>query len=195
MKLAEPAYEQSLESICARVADLEKQLANGVTLSPAPKAQAEDITPAEDADTPPWDEASKPLTKVEPVSAETPPTPVTSAAEVPQDTDPIISRFEDIKEFIRAHGGAPVIPHMNRATPMMLKGKFSLVFAKDAMMNKTVVARAGNIEMIQLAIQSVTGCEVPVQCLSEKEAGITADGDAFERLLALGKEHKEIEIL
>ncbi|MBQ9914622.1 MAG: hypothetical protein IJO50_00615, partial [Clostridia bacterium] len=111
------------------------------------------------------------------------------------DQHPAIARFDEIKDFIRAHNGAPVLPHINRATPMMLKGKLSLVFGKDAMMNKTVVARAGNIELIQIAVQAVLGESLEVQCLSEKEAGIDQETDNFDKLLQLSKMHNEIEVI
>lgn len=195
VKLATPSYDTSFEALLARMTELETKLSKGIpvaTNSPSPEA-------------PPWDDAA-PLPK-EPVAEAIvkPQAPeVKPAASKPEEIKPtpqsgdnsILGRFDEIKDYIRAHGGAPVIPHINRATPMMLGGQFSLVFAKDAMMNKTVVARAGNIELIQIAIGAVTGEEVKVQCLSEKEAGIsTGDGDAFEQLLELGKQHSEIEII
>lgn len=191
VKLASPSYDSSFEALHARVADLESKLAKGIM----PVAK-----PAEEAagDTPPWEDAAPlPAEKAPAKPAETKPVkPEESKNEAQNSGDSIIDRFDEIKEYIRAHGGAPVLPHINRATPMMLGKRFSLVFAKDAMMNKTVVARAGNIELIQIAIQAVTGKELQVQCLSDKEAGITSDeGDAFDRLLELGNQHSEIEII
>jgi len=195
VKLATPSYDTSFEALLARMADLEAKLSKGIPAT----------TNSPSLEAPPWDGAA-PMPKepaaanmAEPKKAE-----VSPAANKPEEVksapqsgdNSILGRFDEIKDYIRAHGGAPVIPHINRATPMMLGGQFSLVFAKDAMMNKTVVARAGNIELIQIAIGAVTGEEVKVQCLSEKEAGIsTGDGDAFEQLLELGKQHSEIEII
>lgn len=190
VKLATPSYDSSFEALLARMAELETKLANGVTVvanAPAP------------ADAPPWDDAAAPKAPAPAKPAEVKPqesTPVEAKPAPQNDDNSVIGRFDEVKEYIRAHGGVPVIPHINRATPMMLGGQFSLVFPKDAMMNKTVVARAGNIELIQIAIQAVTGEEVKVQCLSEKEAGITnSENDAFDQLLELGKMHSEIEIL
>ncbi|MBQ2696684.1 MAG: DNA polymerase III subunit gamma/tau [Clostridia bacterium] len=188
VKLAEPAYDSSFEALFARVADLETKLAGG-TLVAAPK----ETHKASDA--PPWEApaAADPAAK-KPAAT---PAPKPEVPEKKAESGSILDRFDEIKEYVRAHGGAPVLPHINRATPMMLQNQLSLVFPKDAMMNKTVVARAGNLELIQIAVQAITGEEVKVQCLSEKEAGINSAGenDAFDRLLELGKEHSEIEII
>ena len=78
---------------------------------------------------------------------------------------------------------------------MILQGKLSLVFGKEAMMNKTVVARAGTLELIQIAVQAVLGESMEVQCLSEKEAGIDSEQDNFDKLLELSKIHSEIEVI
>ena len=120
---------------------------------------------------------------------------MTETKSVDSDQHPAIARFEEIKDFIRAHNGAPVLPHINRAKPMILQGKLSLVFGKEAMMNKTVVARAGNLELIQIAVQAVLGESMEVQCLSEKEAGIDSEQDNFDKLLELSKIHSEIEVI
>lgn len=192
VKLATPAYDTSFEALLARMAELETKLANGVPIiansAPAPQ------------DAPPWESApqgqpaptpAKPAEIKEPEAK-----PVEEKSEPHKSDNSIIGRFDEVKDYIRAHGGAPVLPHINRATPMILGEKFSLVFPKDAMMNKTVVARAGNIELIQIAIEAVTGNQVEVQCLTEKEAGITSsEGDSFEKLLELGSKHSEIEII
>ncbi len=192
VKLATPSYDSSFEALLARMAELETKLANGV---PVAKSNAPVPT-----DAPPWEDAPKAqsgLAPAKPVEIKQPEaTPAQINNEAQNDENSVIGRFDEIKEYIRAHGGAPVLPHINRATPMMLGGQFSLVFPKDAMMNKTVVARAGNIELIQIAIGAVTGEEVKVQCLSDKEAGIAnTENDAFDQLLELGKMHNEIEIL
>ncbi len=194
VKLAEPSYDQSVEALYARVADLENRLAQGNFLVTSPAAvQEEDLPPWDDAPPPepPAEFTAQPVLDSQPV----PKSPAENQAEA-EGMHPSIAKFEEIKDFIRAHGGAPVLPHINRATPTLLQNKFSLVFPKDAMMNKTVVSRAGNLELIQIAIQSVTGSTMEVQCLSEKEAGLSdSNGDAFERLLELGKDFNEIEII
>lgn len=193
VKLAEPAYDTSLEGLYARVADLEAKLANGVLPAPV-QASA----PAEEA--PPWDEPyqteanlTPPLAPtVQPEPKQPEPAPVSNTA----DTHPVLARWDEIKEFIKAHGGMPVLVHINRAKPMILQNKLSLVFPKEAMMNKTVVSRAGNLELIHIAVQAVINEDMEVQCLSEKEAGIADSAeDSFEQLLALEKEFKEIEII
>ncbi len=195
VKLATPSYDSSFEALLARITELETRLAKGVPAianTPAPEA-------------PPWDDVPPvPAETVAATPIDTKPTEVKLSENKPAEAklepqsgdNSILGRFDEIKDYIRAHGGAPVLPHINRATPMILGGQFSLVFPKDAMMNKTVVARAGNIELIQIAIGAVTGEEIKVQCLSEKEAGITSsEGDAFDQLLELGKQHSEIEII
>ncbi len=193
VKLSEPSYDSSLEALIARVADLESRLAKGAASLSLPT----EPTPAKE-DLPPWDvpETKEPALEEKTPAKEAPPVNVLAPKTAPQNEPAAIARFEEIKEFIRSHGGAPVLPHINRAKPMILGSKLSLVFPKDAMMNKTVVGRAGNLELIQIATESVTGEKLEVQCLSEKEAGIENNNDdAFDRLLALGKEHGEIEIV
>ncbi len=188
VKLCEPAYDQSLEALCARMAELEKRLASGMIPTSAQKTND---------DTPPWEE---PVKTPEAPKAVTP-KPAALPKEEPKPAAPasensVLGRFSEIKEYIKAHGGMPVLPHINRATPMILNQKFALVFPKEAMMNKTVVGRAGNIELIQIAISAVTGEEWEVLCLSEKEAGVTSnEDDSFNRLLELSKSHQEIEIV
>lgn len=192
VKLATPAYDNSFEALLARMAELETKLANGTfaiaNTTPTPQ------------DAPPWEDAPQGQPAPAPVKPAEIEEPKAKPAEVksePQNGDnSIIGRFDEVKEYIRAHGGAPVLPHINRATPMILGEKFSLVFPKDAMMNKTVVSRAGNIELIQIAIEAVTNNQIEVQCLTEKEAGIsTGEGDSFDKLLELGSKHSEIEII
>ncbi len=194
VKLAEPAYDTSLEGLFARVADLEKKLANGVlspVQTPAPAEKAEEAPPwdipAESIPTPPI-----PAPPAQPEATEPEPVP----ADAKKDVHPVLARWGEIKEFIKAHGGMPVLVHINRAKPMMLQNKLSLVFPKEAMMNKTVVSRAGNLELIHIAVQAIINEDIEVQCLSEKEAGIAdSKEDSFEQLLALEKEFKEIEII
>ncbi len=200
VKLATPAYDTSFEALHARVAELEKKFASGVVATAAAPAPAGN---AEPTDAPPWDESPAPV----PAAKEAPEpakaalaTPAEKQAEKPveanSEADAAIAQFDKIKEYIRAHGGAPIMPHINRATPMVLQGVLSLVFAKDALINKAIVARAGNIELIQLAVKAITGEERKVQCLSENEAGVSLSGDdAFDRLLELGNTHGNIEIL
>ena len=194
VKLAEPAYDTSLEGLFARVADLEKKLANGVLApvqTPAPAEKAEEAppwdVPAESIPTPPI-----PAPPAQPEATEPEPVP----ADAKEGVHPVLARWGEIKEFIKAHGGMPVLVHINRAKPMMLQNKLSLVFPKEAMMNKTVVSRAGNLELIHIAVQAIINEDIEVQCLSEKEAGIAdSKEDSFEQLLALEKEFKEIEII
>ena len=194
VKLAEPAYDTSLEALYARVADLETKLAHG-TFAPVQ-------SPAITEELPPWDvPAPAEDIPAPPPAPVTPPQPVAEPPKtVPEkpsgDVHPVLARWDEIKDFIRAHGGVPVLPHINRAKPMMLQNKLSLVFPKEAMMNKTVVSRAGNLELIHIAVQAVINEDIDVQCLSEKEAGISdTQEDSFEQLLALEKDFKEIEII
>ncbi len=190
VKLAEPAYDSSFEGLFARVADLEKKLVQGNVKIENPSSETEVLSP-------PWEEEPKKETEKPVVLEEPKNEKVVPSSPVPEaEVHPAISRWDEIKDYIRAHGGTPVLPHINRATPMLLKNKFSLVFPKDAMMNKTVVSRAGNLELIQIAVQAIIKEDLEVQCLSENEAGITSKNeDAFDALLALEKDFNEIEIL
>ncbi len=193
VKLSAPLLDNSFDALCARLSDLEQKLKTGAI---AVQAIAKADAPALE-DAPPWDTLSTP----EPVPTSEEPTQKPEPAPVqnvtaPENEDPILARWDEIKDYIRAHGGAPVLPHINRAKPMMLRGKLSLIFPKDAMMNKTVVARAGNLELIAIAVTAITEQTVEVQCLSEKEAGLdSSEDDSLARLIALGKTHDEIEIL
>jgi len=188
VKLCQPAYDTSFEALAARVADLEKQLASGVL--PAPQA-----APSA-ADAPPWDEPDELPPAPKEVAAQAPQAEPAQEENAPQEGAPAaIARWDEIKEYIRAHGGAPVLPHINRAKPMILQQKLALVFPKEAMMNKTVVGRAGNMELIHIATQAVTGEDWEVLCLSEKEAGIGGEEDSLNRLIELSKTHPEIEIV
>ncbi|MBE7047823.1 MAG: DNA polymerase III subunit gamma/tau [Ruminococcaceae bacterium] len=195
VKLSEPAYDTSFEALSSRVADLEKKLTNGVITAQAPAiTQTETKVFPTVNEVPPRDEPTltSAATTTVPVDDNISASPNLKEAENNQGS--LLDQFEDIKAFIRTHGGAPILPHINRSTPIMLAGKLTLIFPDDAMMNKTVVGRAGNLELLQLAVQSVMGEGVYVQCLSEKEAGIKQEHDAFDQLLALSKEHKEIEV-
>lgn len=195
VKLAEPAYDSSLDGLYARVADLEQKLAEGIVVASA----AVPASPAAAAEAPPWEEELPAVPEPKAAPAEVmPQAPAAPAApqEQAETASPILAHWDEIKDFIRAHGGVPVLPHINRAKPMILQNKLSLIFPKDAMMNKTVVSRAGNLELIRIAVQAVADTEIEVQCLSEKEAGVTdQESDAFEQLLALEKDFKEIEII
>ena len=195
VKLSSPSFDTSLEALLARVADLEARMAKGVPVPQTVQQEAPTEAPPWETEAPPKasapapQPAERPAAQKEPATLEEKPTNEEKGGS-------ILDRFDEIKEYIKAHGGAPVIPHINRAKPMMLQNKLSLVFPKEAMMNKTVVARAGNLELMSIAIAAITGEQVEVQCLSEKEAGIgDSEADAFDRLLALGQEHNEIEII
>ncbi len=193
VKLSEPSYDRSIEGLLARVAELESRLEKGI---PVLKNAPTEVPAEVPNEAPPWEEVS-------PEKPEEPTASFSEAVPAPKEEtkaakggNSILDRFDEIKDYIKAHGGAPVVPHINRAKPMMLQNKLSLVFPKEAMMNKTVVSRAGNLELIAIAVTAITGEQIEVQCLSDKEAGVNdAEGDAFDRLLALGREHNEIEII
>ncbi len=195
VKVASPSFDTSLEALLARVADLEARMARGVPIPQTVQQEAPTEAPPWETEAPPKAAAPAPLPAERPAPQKEP--AVSEEKPVKEEkSGSVLDRFDEIKEYIKAHGGAPVIPHINRAKPMMLQNKLSLVFPKEAMMNKTVVARAGNLELMSIAIAAITGEQVEVQCLSEKEAGIgDSETDAFDRLLALGQEHNEIEII
>lgn len=215
VKLCQPAYDTSIDALCARVAELESKLTHGVCIPSAapvvtPQEQSE-VASAQphDEELPPWElppmptEADAPPHEVAPVvpdATQVQPTPQPKEAEAVTpngDAPDVIAKWDEVKDYLRKHRGTPVIPHLNRATPRILNQKLALVFPQEAAMNKTVTNRPATLALIREAITAVTGEDLEVQCLSEKEAGLpkTDANDAFDQLMKLAEEHSEIEIL
>ena len=106
----------------------------------------------------------------------------------------VASRWAEIINHIKTHGGMPLYPHLMNVRAKEVNGKLCIVFGENVAMSKSIVAKASNITLIKEAIKAVTGSEMEVVCVTPKEIGDEAD-DPLKKLEELAKNHSEIQFI
>ena len=236
VKLCDPMVENSYEALLDRMADLEKQLAEGVRIaqiSAADTAQ-QPLQPQQEQslagdEIPPWEElpplpeepppenasamevAMSPngeIPMAESTAAKPPETarqkdgapqterqeshtaePAALGAEIP-------ARWEEIISYVKMNGGMPIFSHLKKAGVKILHGRLGLIFGDAEGMSRRVVEKPSNLELVEKAVEAVTGEHIAVSCFSQKEVGgEEPKEDPLARLEELAKTHDEIEII
>ena len=199
VKMCEPEMEETEEALLDRISVLEQKVKEGVIpISAAPA----DGGPRQAADAPPWDtqedlkvnqraDTALPVKKEKAKPAEEhTDQPAASAA---GGTD-AASRWPEIMNYVKSHGGMPIFPHLALVQAKMVNGKLCVVFGDNALVSKSVISKPANVKLIEEAAKSVTGEDIPVACVTSREIGIEND-DPLKKLEELSKTHSEIEFI
>ncbi len=184
VRMCDAKTSDSYDALLARVAELEEKLQNGSFSVSSPQKEKE----------PEKKENKTAEPSVAPQSEKK-----EKAVEI-KGNEAILSKWDDIKAHIKAHGGQPVIPHLASARPVILKDKLALVFSQNALMSKTVASKPAYLDLVRAAVSDVLGMDLPVGCFSDKEVDLS-DGskseasDGLSKLEDLAKKHDIIEIV
>jgi len=193
VKMCEPDTQDSTDALLDRIAVLEEKLAKGDFVVTKPQSAAND-------DSPPWDEDKKPQPKAEkappkPADAPKPKPTVKEPEDKPSVSDgSVASRWPEIINHIKTHGGMPLYPHLMSVRAKEVNGKLCVVFSENVAMSKSIVSKASNIALIKDAVTAVTGKTMEVACVTPKEIGEDAD-DPLKKLEELAKNHSEIQFI
>ena len=185
VKMCEPDTQDSREALVDRINVLEEKLKNG------------EFTVAEKPSDLPWKEDKKPEPKPQKPKEEPIPQPKKEEAKlksVAASDGAVASRWAEIINHIKTHGGMPLYPHLMSVQAKEVNGKLCVVFGENVAMSKSIVAKASNIALIKSAIAAVTGVEMEVACVTPKEIGDDAD-DPLKKLEELAKNHSEIQFI
>ena len=187
VKMCEPETQDTQVALLDRIAVLEEKLAKG-------EFTVKDAKPTEKKE-PPKEEIKKP--KQEEKKAEPAEKAPETKADAPADkvaSGDIASRWPEIINHIKTHGGMPIYPHLALVSAKMVNGRFCVVFGENAALSKSVVAKPTNIELIKSAVLAVTGETVEVACVTPKEIGEEPE-DPLKKLEELSKKHSEIQFI
>ncbi len=184
VKMCEPLMQDTEEALLDRISVLEQKLEKGI---PVVQVAPEDKT----EDAPPWEE-DKPAPKPEPKKAETP--KVEPPKTAPADGSDPASRWPEIVNYVKSHGGMPIYPHLAMVSAKISDGKFCIVFGDNALVSKTVVSKPGTLKLIQEAVEKVTGSVFEIACVTAKEIGDDSD-DPLKKLEELSKTNSAIQFI
>lgn len=193
LKMCEPDMEDTKEALIDRIAVLEETLKNGVKIAAPRELPAEEKLPWEEKK----EQTAEPV-KMPPEPPKEAPKPVAEtpkAEEKPKASGgDVASRWPEIINFVKGHGGMPLYPHLMSVKPKISDGKLCLVFGEGALVSKSVVSKQSNLEMIENAVLSVTGENIRVACVTEREIGVEKE-DPLKKLEELSKTHSGIEFI
>ncbi len=188
VKMCEPDTEDTRLALQDRIAVLEEKLAKGeftVTTTKEPKSKDDEL---------PWKEDKKEEKKAE-TKPETVPKPEAKQEENSSASDgSVASRWAEIINHIKTHGGMPLYPHLMSVKAKEVNGKLCVVFAENIAMSKSIVSKASNIQLIKDAVQAVTGTQMEVACVTPKEIGEEPE-NPLKKLEELAKTHSEIQFI
>ena len=189
VKMCEPDTEDTAIALRDRIAVLESKLSKGEFVA---AAKPDDL---------PWDdEPKKEKPKKEPKAA-----PKVEKEEPPKKEEPkkevlavsdgtVASRWPEIINYIKTHGGMPIFPHLSLVQAKEISGKLCIVFGDNALLSKSVVSKPSNLELIRTAVKNVTGEDIEVACVTPKEIGEEPE-NPLKKLEELAKTHSEIQFI
>lgn len=190
VKMCEPDMEDKEEALLDRIATLEAKIANGACVAkPVQEAKAETNPPHQDAPAAEEKKAQEPA-KQEKESEANKPEPAPKAA---TGDDPA-SRWPEIVNYVKTHGGMPIYPHLALVHAKMHGGKFCIVFGDSASVSKTVVSKPAAMKLIEEAVEKVTGYTQDVVCVTPREIG-DGENDPLKKLEELSKTNAAIEFI
>lgn len=180
VKMCDVTTSDTIEALLARVADLEEKLRNGSFSAPSLKNETQKKVKIKEEKESPQEETKQKTTEI-------------------LGDENILAKWDDIKAYIKTHGGMPLVPHLASAKPVVLKDKLALVFPQNALVSKTVASKPAYLDLIRDAIAEILGADIPVGCFSDKEVSIndiSEEKDSpFNKLNDLAKKHAVIEII
>ncbi len=185
VKMCEPDTEDTREALIDRINVLEDKLKNG------------EFTVAEKTSDLPWKEDKKPEPKKEIPKEEIKPQPKAEESKpqpVATDNGAVASRWAEIVNYLKSHGGMPLYPHLMSVHAKEVNGKLCVVFSENVAMSKSIASKASNIALIKEAIAAVTGKDMEVACVTPKEIGEEAE-NPLKKLEELAKTHSEIQFI
>lgn len=189
VKMCEPDTEDTRLALQDRIAVLEEKLAKGeftVKTTKEPKSKDDEL---------PWKEDKKEEKKTEPKPETVPkPEPASPEAKTSTGDGGVASRWAEIINHIKTHGGMPLYPHLMSVKAKEVNGKLCVVFSENIAMSKSIVSKASNIQLIKDAVQAVTGTQMEVACVTPKEIGEEPE-NPLKRLEELAKTHSEIQFI
>ena len=185
VKMCEPDTQDSREALIDRINVLEDKLRSG-EFSVAEKPS--DLPWKEDKKPEPKKEIPKEEIKPQPKAEEPKPQPVAT------DDGAVASRWAEIINYLKTHGGMPLYPHLMSVHAKEVNGKLCVVFPENVAMSKSIAAKASNIALIKDAIAAVTGKDMEVACVTPKEIGEEAE-NPLKKLEELAKTHSEIQFI
>ena len=189
VKMCEPDVEDKEEALLDRIATLEAKLANGAAVAkPVQEEKTETISAAKTPAVAQTTEQEPVKQKEEPKADKPKPTVKAENGEDPA------SRWPEIVNYVKNHGGMPVYPHLALVHAKMCNGKFCIVFGDNALVSKTVVSKPATIKLIEEAVEKVTGSTETVVCVTAREIGDDGD-DPLKKLEELSKTNSAIEFI
>ncbi|MBP3337450.1 MAG: DNA polymerase III subunit gamma/tau [Clostridia bacterium] len=200
IKMCEPALDDSLDSVLARIADVEKSIKEGNFVVKSeitekkPQSQASDK--AEDAL--PWEDSAEKedLKASEAFSAPTQ-KPVQKAEPEKAGISAGID-WQKVINTVRALGGAPIFPHLLKVVPQIRGDKLLLVFEDNAQMAKEIISKPRNLEIVGNAVREVLKADYTISCHFKKEVGQvsgTENDDPLKKLEEIGAGHSIFEVV
>lgn len=188
VKMCEPDTEESKLALLDRINVLEEKLSRG------------EFTVSKKEDDLPWEEdVKKEEKKPKEVIKEQPKEEIKVKEEkmepkAPSGESSAASRWPEIINYIKSHGGMPLYPHLLSVKAKMSGGKLCIVFDEKVAMSKGIASKASNIALIKTAVKEVAGEDLEIACVTPKEIGEEPE-DPFKRLEELSKTHSEIQFI
>ncbi len=167
IKICDSSVEDSREALLDRVAVLERKVAEGIS-APAPTVPSAPPPPAEAPK--PKPQAAAP-SKQPKAPAEPAPNKVHANGRTSAEVKKAIDQWDEIKLYLRSHGGLPICSHFAEVRLRDINGRLGIIFPDARAMNRNLVNRPGTLTQVTEAIRAVTGVELEVKCLLEKETG------------------------
>ena len=106
-----------------------------------------------------------------------------------------IAKWDEIISYVKTNGGMPIFSHLKKATVQNIRNEVGLVFDETGLMSKSVISKPGNLELVEKAVEAVTGEKIAVRCYTSKEVGTDTKADPLKELEELAKSHSVIEII
>lgn len=183
VKMCEPDTQDSREALLDRITVLEDKLSRT------------DFTVVSKPEDLPWEDEPKKATSKTPKVEKPKKEPISEPkAETPVADGEVASRWPEIINYIKTHGGMPLYPHLMNVHAKEVNGKLCVVFGENVAMSKSIVAKPSNIELIKAAVKEVCGVDLEVACVTPKEIGEEPE-DPFKKLEELAKTHSEIQFI
>ncbi len=190
VKMCEPQTQDSQIALLDRIDQLEKKLANADFV---PIKEKIDLPWGEEKSQQVKKESEQKIQKTDTVIKKEPAEQKKCDVPKEENDESAASRWPEIINYIKTHGGMPLYPHLMNARTKVVSGKLCVVFDEQIAMSKSIVAKASNIALIKTAVKEITGEDLEIACVTPKEIG--EEVNPFERLEELSKTHSEIQFI